>query len=127
MGYSREKLIEADNSAIEIQSDDQGHSRFLVLQRGLDGDGRPFWTTLHTSGLYADTDDAEADGLRRLESIKADALRGMTVNERLVVFGLMEDWEQAARAGDREALVSIMSKLGLHGQAATIIDAALAR
>jgi hypothetical protein len=50
----------------------------------------------------------------------------MTVNERLFVTGLMNDWDQAARAGDRKTMVSILSKVGLQTQAVDMVEAALA-
>lgn len=37
-------------------------------------------------------------------------LRGMTVNERLFVLGLMAGFDQAARAKDRKVLIAILIK-----------------
>ncbi len=42
-------------------------------------------------------------------------LKGMTVNERLVVCGLIDDFDHARSQWDVETLKSIFSKIGLAG------------
>jgi hypothetical protein len=49
----------------------------------------------------------------------------MTVNERLHATGLMEQWEQAARARDREAMLALMRKVEVDPPEPTV-DALLA-
>jgi len=39
---------------------------------------------------------------------------GMTVNERLVIAGLIDDWDAATARGDKEALHRIAAKVDLY-------------
>ena len=68
---------------------------------------------------------APADGARRTTSVqmsfrlgesrdgqRADSF-GMTVNERLVVAGIMDQFERAARDRDREAMMALLTQAGL--------------
>jgi hypothetical protein len=38
---------------------------------------------------------------------------GMTVNERLVVSGLADEWDAAVRRRDREAMIAILMRVDL--------------
>jgi hypothetical protein len=51
---------------------------------------------------------------------------GMTVNERLVEAGLMDAWDSALNARNREEMIAILSQVELESQAGTIADSALA-
>lgn len=51
---------------------------------------------------------------------------GMTVNERLYVAGLMEEWDAAVVSRDRNRMASILGKVGLATQADQIADAVIA-
>jgi hypothetical protein len=51
----------------------------------------------------------------------------MTVNERLFVTGLDDQWNHAVARGDREKLAEIASQIELVDQADVIIEAALGR
>ena len=50
-------------------------------------------------------------------------LSGMTVNERLYEVGLIEAWDAAARARDRERLIAILAEIDV---APTTADSLLA-
>lgn len=50
----------------------------------------------------------------------------MTVNERLVVSGLLRAWEAAILAGDRHAAIDLLAKVDLASQAVTIVDTTFA-
>lgn len=39
---------------------------------------------------------------------------GMTVNERLVIAGLIDEWDAAKARGDRDAMRRIAAKVDLH-------------
>ena len=125
--YTRAKWIEDGSRALEILHDRDGHAKFVVHQRHLDGQGRLFWTPIHTSGLYADTGSAESDGLRQWEALQRARFGGMTTNERLVDAGLMGAWDDAVRARDRERMILVLSAVELGDQAAQIADAVLAK
>jgi hypothetical protein len=47
-----------------------------------------------------------------------DAVRGMTVNERLVHFGLVAAFAAAVRSGDLEAVVAVLSRAQLGAEQA---------
>lgn len=51
----------------------------------------------------------------------------MTVNERLFVAGLLSSFEAAAKEGDRDALIALLSKVDLAGQGQQIADSVLSR
>lgn len=51
---------------------------------------------------------------------------GMTVNERLVEAGLMDAWDSALNARNREEMIAILSQVELESQAGIIADSALA-
>jgi hypothetical protein len=125
--YSIAKWIEDGSCALEILADPEGRAKFAVHQRHLDRQGRYYWTLIHTSGLYADAEGAEHDGLLQWKALQKARFGGMTVNERLVDAGLIEDWDNAVRARDKERMISILSKVELGNQAARIADAALAK
>lgn len=40
-------------------------------------------------------------------------LKAMTVNERLYVMGLLEEWDVAAKAKDREKMINILSRCAM--------------
>jgi hypothetical protein len=50
----------------------------------------------------------------------------MTVNERLFEAGLLEQWDNAARARDRRTMIEILSRVDLESQAEWIADMVLA-
>lgn len=45
---------------------------------------------------------------------------GMTVNERLFVAGLLEEYEQAARRRDRGAMIEVLARVGVQPPEATV-------
>lgn len=52
-------------------------------------------------------------------------LAGMTVNERLVARGLLDDWDRAVRSGDRDTMVLILRRVAMPN-APQIADVVLA-
>ena len=48
-----------------------------------------------------------------------DRYRGMTVNERLMVGGIMEQFDAAARRRDRAAMISLLVRVELDEKQAT--------
>jgi hypothetical protein len=54
-------------------------------------------------------------------------LGGMTLNERLVVTGLMPAWDAALLRRDREEMIELLGKVELSEQAAWIADSTLKR
>jgi hypothetical protein len=50
----------------------------------------------------------------------------MTVNERLFAAGLIEAWDAATSARDRDRMIGILERVDMGGQAATTVDAVLA-
>ena len=50
----------------------------------------------------------------------------MTVNERLFAAGLIEAWDAATIACDRDRMIGILERVDVGGQAATTVDAILA-
>jgi len=115
---TRAKWIEDDSCALEILNDCDGRAKFVVHQRHLDGQGQHYWTPIHTSGLYADADRAEEDGLLQWKDLQKARFGGMTVNERLFDAGLIEDWDNAVRARDQERMILIVSAVELGDEAA---------
>lgn len=56
----------------------------------------------------------------------ARELSGMTVNERLVVCGLIDRWDQAIRRKDRDAMMTVLREVALSDeQAQQTTDAVL--
>jgi hypothetical protein len=54
-------------------------------------------------------------------------LSGMTVNERLFACGLFDRWDAAARARNREEMISLLTQVALtRDQAVWSVDAVLA-
>jgi hypothetical protein len=51
---------------------------------------------------------------------------GMTVNERLFWADLLDKWDSAIRAGDRQAAIDVLSEVELGSQADRIVDTTLA-
>ena len=51
---------------------------------------------------------------------------GMTVNERLFVGGLIEDFDSAIEVHDRAAAIIVLAHVGLSDQAEEIVDSVLA-
>jgi hypothetical protein len=52
---------------------------------------------------------------------------GMTVNERLFVAGLLQQFEAAINASDRERAVELLGRVSMsHASAAATVDAVLA-
>jgi len=84
------------------------------------------WSS-HTSGLYADGESAEADAWLQWKDLRKAWLSGMTTNERLFFAGLIDDWDDAVRARDRERMSSILSTVELGYQADDIIETVLRR
>jgi hypothetical protein len=55
------------------------------------------------------------------------AFEGMTVNERLHNAGLLESWDRAARARDRQTMIDHLEKVGIGpSHAAQIVETTLA-
>jgi len=54
-----------------------------------------------------------------------DQYPGMTINERLFVAGLMERWDIAVRARDREAMIATLHAVGV-ATPQNVVDAVLA-
>ena len=50
---------------------------------------------------------------------------GMTVNERLFTAGLIDRWDSAIHAADREAASAVLDMVGLASQSSRIVDAVL--
>lgn len=50
---------------------------------------------------------------------------GMTVNERLFHVGIIDQWDQAARERDREAMIALLKQVEVHNPHLTV-DAVLA-
>lgn len=51
---------------------------------------------------------------------------GMTVNERLVVAGVMDQFDAAIRRRDRTAAIAVLTELDMsHASAASTVDATL--
>ena len=72
-----------------------------------------------------------ARGIREaVMTMRRDAARsnyaGMTTNERLFVAGLIDDWDTAIEAHDRQAAIEVLGQVGLADQAASIVDTTLA-
>jgi hypothetical protein len=128
-GYARAKRIEigGGSCALEILANSDGRAKFVLQHRFLDRPGHDRWTTIHSSGVYADAESAEADGLLRWRDLRKAWLGGMTANERLVLSGLIFDWDDAVRTRDRRRMGAILAEVELGEQATQIIDAALQR
>ncbi|WIB65729.1 hypothetical protein [Curtobacterium sp. MCBD17_040] len=60
------------------------------------------------------------------ESESESEFAAMTVNERLSVAGLLPVWDAAVRRRDREAVASLLGRVGLADQVNEIADAAFA-
>ncbi|MDF2562981.1 MAG: hypothetical protein K0R99_4427 [Microbacterium sp.] len=58
---------------------------------------------------------------------RAHAYGGMTVNERLVMSGLIAKWDRAVDRGDRATAIDVLRQVGLETQAAEIVETAFAR
>ena len=125
--FTRAKWIEDGSRALEIQNDLDGRARFIVHQRHQHGQSQPYWTPVHTSGLYADAGSAENDGLQQWETLQKARFGGMTVNERLFDAGLMREWDEAVHVRDRDRMILILSAVELENQAAQIADVVLAK
>ena len=67
------------------------------------------------------------DGRRQWKALRKAWFGAMTVNERLVLGGVIEDWDAAVRARDRRRMAAILAKLEVGDQAARIIEAVLGR
>jgi hypothetical protein len=127
-GGARAKWIDVEpGCALEILTNAEGPAQFVVQQRYRDGRGRDAWSTVYTSGLYADAAAAEADGRGQWKALRKAWFGAMTVNERLVLGGVIEDWDAAVRARDRRRMAAILAKLEVGDQAARIIEAVLGR
>jgi hypothetical protein len=50
----------------------------------------------------------------------------MTVNERLIAAGLLDQFDAAVRDGDRARMIDILGRVELADQAASIIETVLA-
>jgi hypothetical protein len=56
----------------------------------------------------------------------AQELGGMTVNERLVACGALDEWDQAVRRRDRDRMITVLRDVALSGeQAQQTADAVL--
>jgi hypothetical protein len=51
--------------------------------------------------------------------------QGMTVNERLVVAGLIEQWDAAVRQRDRDGMIETLKQVDIGSDADKIADAVL--
>jgi hypothetical protein len=54
------------------------------------------------------------------------SLKAMTVNERLFTLGLLDQFDDAVRAGDRSLMITILEKVELGEPAEKIAEAILA-
>ena len=52
-------------------------------------------------------------------------LSGMTVNERLFTVGLLDQWDSAIGARDRQAAIDLLARVELADQAGQIVDTVL--
>jgi hypothetical protein len=127
MSYTTSKWIEDGPTSLEIQTDDKGLARFVLHRRIPEYPNEPKWEPIHFSGLYADAESAEADGVLQRDQLRRKAFASMTVNERLVYAGLMDRWDLAVRNRNRQALTSILSEIDLSDQAEAVADAAMSR
>jgi hypothetical protein len=64
-------------------------------------------------------------GPRRVKTVGGTDYGGMTVNERLFAAGLMDEFDTAARKGDRAAMIKVLTTVELGDEAAGIADAVL--
>jgi hypothetical protein len=55
------------------------------------------------------------------------AYSGMTVNERLCVAGLLQQWDQAVLNKNREKLAELLKRVELADQAPAIVESVLRR
>ena len=124
--FERVLSIELDKygCVLEVETNADGNARFVIRQRYRIS-GREGWSVVHTSGLYADAAGAEADGLEQWKGLRQLWLGGMTLNERLVMAGLMDDWDAAVRARDRKRMTAILIAVEAGNQAASIIASVL--
>ena len=83
------------------------------------------WVTVHTSGIYADAAKAAADGLLQWKDLRKAWFGGMTTNERLVLSGLIRDWDDAIRTRDQRRMAAILSAIEFGRQVGRIIETAL--
>jgi hypothetical protein len=51
---------------------------------------------------------------------------GMTLNERIVISGMLAEWDEAVKAGNREKMIQILVLLNLKGEAEVLADQILA-
>jgi hypothetical protein len=51
--------------------------------------------------------------------------QGMTVNERLVVAGLIEQWDAAVKRRDRDRMIETLKQVDIGSDAEKIVDAVL--
>ena len=126
--YTKIKRVKIEDEgfcALEILKDVEGHVRFVLQHRSIDRAGRDCWVTIHTSGIYGDAESAETDGLLQWKDLRKAWFGGMTTNERLVLSGLISDWDDAVRVHDRERMVAILSAVDLGNQADSIIETVL--
>lgn len=63
--------------------------------------------------------------LRHMTSYDARYV-GMSVNERLYWAGLIDAWDAAIQAGDRQVAIDLLGRVDLASQAAAIVDTTLA-
>ncbi len=59
--------------------------------------------------FYTEAERAEQEAYLRVRP-SSPGLAGMTVNERLFTLGLMDEWDRAAFARDREAMLDLMRR-----------------
>ena len=69
-------------------------------------------------------DDAPCNADRMGEKT-APRFAGMTLNERLVMAGMMDQWNAAARARDRAGMLKVLEQVEI-AEPAPIVDAVLA-
>ncbi len=129
--YERMKWIEnADGQfALEVLRHPLGHARFVAYRRSpeLVAAQRGPWTAIQDSGVYADADSAERDGLAQWALQSTSYFAGMTTNERLFAAELLGSFDRATQRRDRSGMIAILEKVDLGDQAARIADTVLAR
>lgn len=129
--YERLKWIESPDGqfALEVMRHPLGHAQFVAYRRSPEivAAQKGPWTAIQNSGVYADADSAERDGLAQWALQAKSWFAGMTTNERLFAAELLDSFDRAAERRDRDGMIAILEKVELGDQAAQIADAVLAR
>lgn len=129
--YERLKWIESPDGqfALEVLQHPLGHAQFVAYRRSSEtvAARQGSWTAIQNSGVYADADSAERDGLAQWALQPKSWFAGMTTNERLSAADLLGSFDRATERRDRNGMIAILEQVDLGDQAAQIADAVLAR